>query len=81
VVDDFRLMLEIEVDVVAERDRLAKEVARLEGEIRKAETKLGNAGFVARAPANVVAQEKERLANFGTTLAKVREQLARLPGG
>jgi valyl-tRNA synthetase len=81
VVDDFRLMLEIQVDVTAERDRLAKEVARLEGEIRKAETKLGNAGFVARAPANVVAQEKERLANFGTTLAKVREQLARLPGG
>ena len=80
VVDDFKLMLEIEIDVGAERDRLGKEVARLENEIRKAETKLGNEGFVARAPANVVAQEKERLANFGATLAKVREQLGRLPG-
>jgi valyl-tRNA synthetase len=80
VVDDFKLMLEIEIDVAAERDRLGKEVARLENEIRKAETKLGNEGFVARAPANVVAQEKERLANFGATLAKVREQLGRLPG-
>ena len=79
VVDDCRLMLLVEVDVAAERERLAKEIARLEGEIRKAEGKLGNASFVERAPAAVVVQEKERLANFGATLAKVREQYARLP--
>jgi len=79
VVDDFRLMLKIEVDVAAERDRLGKEIARLENEIRKAEGKLGNASFVERAPAAVVAQEKERLAGFGATLAKVREQYDRLP--
>jgi valyl-tRNA synthetase len=78
VVDDFKLMLAIEVDVAAERERLGKEIARLENEIRKAESKLGNASFVARAPAAVVAQERERLANFGATLAKVREQYARL---
>jgi len=79
VVDDLRLMLRIEVDVAAERERLGKEVERLENEIRKAEVKLGNASFVERAPAAVVAQEKERLAGFGATLAKVREQLGRLP--
>jgi valyl-tRNA synthetase len=79
LVDDLRLMLKIEVDVAAERDRLGKEIERLENEIRKAEAKLGNASFVERAPAAVVAQEKERLAGFGATLAKVREQLGRLP--
>ena len=79
VIDDFKLMLLIEVDVAAERERLGKEIERLESEIRKAEGKLGNAGFVERAPAAVVAQEKERLANFGATLARVREQFARLP--
>ncbi len=79
VVDDFRLMLKIEVDVAAERERLGKEIARLENEIRKAESKLGNATFVERAPAAVVAQERERLSGFGATLATVREQYDRLP--
>ncbi len=79
VVDEFRLLLKIEVDIAAERERLAKEIARLENEIRKAEGKLGNASFVERAPAAVVAQEKERLAGFGATLSQVREQYERLP--
>jgi valyl-tRNA synthetase len=80
VVDDYRLMLKIEVDVAAERERLGKDIARLEGEIRKAEGKLGNASFLERAPAAVVAQERERLAGFGATLARLREQYDRLAG-
>ena len=67
-----------QVDVDAERARLAKEIARLEGEVAKAQAKLGNESFVARAPAAVVAQEKERVAGFGATLERLRAQLAQL---
>lgn len=78
VVDNLRLCLFMEVDIAAETDRLAKEIARLNGEIAKAQEKLGNANFVARAPQTVVAQEKERLANFTATLDKIKDQFKRL---
>jgi len=78
VVGTTRLMLKVDADVAAERARLSKEVARLETEIAKAQAKLGNASFVERAPAHVVAQEKDRLANFSATLEKLRPQLEKL---
>lgn len=79
IVGATKLMLKVEIDVKAERERLSKEIARIEGEIAKVNGKLGNESFVARAPAAVVEQEKERLINFSATIAKLREQFAKLP--
>jgi valyl-tRNA synthetase len=78
VVGNTRMCLFIEVDVAAEKIRLGKEVSRLEGEIAKAQGKLGNEAFVAKAPAAVIEQEKKRLDDFSSTLAKVQAQLQRL---
>jgi valyl-tRNA synthetase len=73
-----RLALKVEIDVEAEHARLSKEIARLEGEITKTQAKLGNESFVARAPAAVVEQERQRMADFSQTVIRLRDQLARL---
>ncbi len=78
IVGEFRLMLKIEIDIAAEKERLTREITRVEGEIVKANAKLGNAGFVERAPAAAVAQEQERLENFSSLGEKLRVQLGRL---
>jgi valyl-tRNA synthetase len=78
IVGDFRLMLKIEIDVAAEKERIAKEINRVTGEIEKAEKKLATESFVSRAPAQVVAQERERLEGFVALCAQLRTQAARL---
>jgi valyl-tRNA synthetase len=80
VIGDARVMLYKEVDPAAEKERLTKESLRLEGEIVKARAKLGNASFVERAPAKVVEQERNRLADFQSHLTQIKEQLKNLSG-
>jgi valyl-tRNA synthetase len=78
VVGETRMMLKVEIDVAAERVRLAKEIEKLEKQISIAQGKLANEGFVARAPAAVIDQEKQRVADFTATLEQLKPQLAKL---
>jgi len=78
VVGEIRLCLFMEVDIEAEKARLQKEAARLANEITRAGVKLSNESFVAKAPPQVIAQERQRVEEFTAMLAKVRTQLAHL---
>ena len=72
------VILDMKVDPAAERERLRKEIDRLEGEVGRAKAKLGNTSFVERAPAKVVEQERARLTGFEATLDKLKQQLGKL---
>jgi valyl-tRNA synthetase len=78
VLGGLRMMLHVEVDPEAERTRLKKEIEKLEAEVVKANAKLANPQFVERAPAKVVAQEKDRVAGFDATLERLRAQFDKL---
>ncbi|HZW86450.1 MAG TPA: class I tRNA ligase family protein, partial [Gallionella sp.] len=78
MVGAFQLILEVEIDVAAERERLGKEIARLQNELTKVAGKLANPGFVDRAPTAVVAQERTRMAEFGAMLAQFQAQRSKL---
>lgn len=66
------------IDIGAEKTRLAKELAKLDGEIAGVERKLSNADFVARAPEEVVEENRERVAEARERQGRIRDALARL---
>ncbi|CAN5179455.1 valine--tRNA ligase [soil metagenome] len=66
------------IDLAAERARLTKEIAGLDSDIAKTAGKLGNADFVARAPEEVVEENRQRLADAKAAKAKLESALTRL---
>ena len=78
VLGESRVCLFIEIDKAAESARLGKEALRLETELAKAQAKLSNEAFVAKAPAKVIEQEQQRIQEFASTLLKIKDQLKRL---
>lgn len=67
------------IDVAAERKRLAKDLAAAEKEKAQANAKLGNEAFLAKAPDQVVEKIRTRLAKADEDIARIQEQLKRLP--
>ncbi len=63
------------IDVAAERERLGKRAAKARAELARCQGKLGNEKFVANAPADVIAQERGRVADFQRELAQIDAQL------
>jgi valyl-tRNA synthetase len=78
IIDDYKLMLKIEIDVEAEQGRLQKEIEKLDNEIKKCEAKLGNSSFIDKAPKQVVDQEKDRLNGFNLSKQKFQAQLEKI---
>ncbi|MDO4265390.1 MAG: valine--tRNA ligase [Eubacteriales bacterium] len=66
------------VDLEKEKERLKKEEARLEGELKRSNSMLSNEKFISKAPAAKIEEEKAKLAKYEEMLKKVREQLASL---
>ncbi|MDM8532806.1 valine--tRNA ligase [Anaerolineales bacterium HSG25] len=66
------------IDITAEKGRLNKEIGNLEKRIMGSQKKLGNQGFINKAPAAVVEKEREKLADMELQLTKLNEQLQQL---
>ncbi len=66
------------IDTEKEKQRLEKEKQRLEAEIERVEKKLSNQGFIAKAPAKLIEEEKEKGVKYKEMYGKVLESLAKL---
>jgi valyl-tRNA synthetase len=76
---DIAIIYERQIDVPAERERLTKELARLNKGLEAANKQLGNEGFIARAPANIVEGLKKQHAETLALKEKAEAALAALP--
>ena len=74
-VGEIYLPLEGLIDIAAEKVRLTREITKIEQEVVRSDAKLANESFVARAPADVVEQEKARLNEWRGKLVQLREML------
>ena len=63
------------IDIEKELERLSKEKANIEGELRRVDAKLGNEGFVAKAPPKVIEDEKAKRENYKDMYNKVVERI------
>ncbi len=77
---DVQVVYEKQIDAAAERERLGKQLAKLEKERKGAEAQLGDAGFLAKAPATVVEGRRKRLGEVDELIAKARAALDGLNG-
>ena len=80
VVPSAKLMIPMNelVDPEKERARLNKEKAATENEITRCESRLNNEGFISKAPAKLVDEERKKLASLKEMLAKIEDSLAKL---
>jgi len=80
VVDEATVVLPIAglIDIAQEQARLKKEIAKVDSEIAKVASKLSNEAFVAKAPAEIIEENRERQAAFETAKTKLTEALNRL---
>jgi valyl-tRNA synthetase len=76
---DLEIVYEATVDVPAERERLTKDIARYEKGLAAAERQLGNEGFLAKAPAQIVEGLKKQEAETRLLLEKAQAALSALP--
>ena len=65
--------------MAAERARLTKDLATIQKDQQTAQVKLGNEGFMAKAPAEVVTEIKERLVKTQAEIERITAALAALP--
>ena len=73
-----RLMLKVEIDKAAETARLNKELEKLQKALDKLNAKLAKPGYTEKAPAHLVAKDKEELAGLTEKHDKIKQQLAKL---
>jgi valyl-tRNA synthetase len=80
VVDEATYILPLAgvLDVASEKQRLAKEIAKLKSEVAKLDAKLGNEGFLAKAPPEVVEEQRERRNDAAAAAARLDAALSRL---
>jgi len=79
VVDEATILLPLAdvIDLDQEKTRLAKEIAKLTGDIEKVEKKLGNPEFIAKAPSEVVEEQRDRLGEWVAARSKLSDALER----